>query len=124
MLKVFLSFPMKGRTNEQIAYSISQLSILARVLYGDDIEIVDNFCDVEPVEGADIHMLRIAEAIRKLAYCDVILYPVEYWDYRGCKVEVTTWEAYKGNNPAYKVKYNVGYIMDADEIKAKYSILN
>lgn len=88
MKKIFVSVPMKGRTDEAIAKSISIMQNVAKAYYPDEeIEFIDNFvsCDIEDLKKRSITCL--GDAIKKMADADTLIIPTNIWESNGCVTE-------------------------------------
>ena len=90
-MKVFISVPMRGRTDEEIAKAIavakSKLSEIAEE-NNEAIEYVDNF--VSMPENTDIKnpaMYCLGGAIQKMSKCDAIYFCPGWDEARGCIIE-------------------------------------
>lgn len=87
MKKLFISQPMRDKTNEEILSERTAAVKEAQYLLGDAVEVIDSFFEDVPVETSPLWY--IGESIKKLAEADVA-YFVDGWDkYRGCKIEHT-----------------------------------
>lgn len=90
-MKVFISVPMGGRTDEEIAKDIaiakSKLSEMAEE-NNEVIEYVDNF--VSMPQNTDIKnpsMYCLGGAIQKMSECDAIYFCPGWDEARGCVIE-------------------------------------
>lgn len=85
MKKLFISQPMKNKTNEQILAEREKAVQIAKELIGDDVEIIDSFFKDAPHDARPLWFL--SKAIELLSTADVA-YFAEGWDEaRGCKIE-------------------------------------
>ena len=90
-MKVFISVPMRGRTDEEIAKAIavakSKLSEMADK-NNEPVEYVDNFVPM-PSEAdiKDYAMWCLGGAIQKMAKCDTIYFCPGWDEARGCIIE-------------------------------------
>ena len=88
MKKIFISVPMKGRTDEAIANSISIMKNVAKAYYPDEeVEFIDNFvsCDIEDPKKRSLTYL--GDAIKKMADADTLIIPTNIWESNGCVTE-------------------------------------
>ena len=82
-MKIFISQPMGGKTDEQIKLEREQVTQKLQDKYGD-IEILDTIFDLG--EGVS-PLVYLAKSIEVLAQAD-LAYFMKGWDeYRGCVVE-------------------------------------
>ena len=84
-MKVFISQPMKGKTNEEIKAERNRLICKVRALYGDDIEIIDSFFENAPADARPLWFL--GKSLELLAIADVAAFARGWRDARGCRIE-------------------------------------
>ena len=84
-MKVFISQPMKGKTNEEIKAERNRLIGKVRALYGDDIEIIDSFFENAPADARPLWFL--GKSLELLATADVATFARGWRDARGCRIE-------------------------------------
>lgn len=84
-MKVFISQPMKGKTNEEIKAERNRLIGKIRALYGDDIEIIDSFFENAPADARPLWFL--GKSLELLATADVAAFARGWRDARGCRIE-------------------------------------
>ena len=85
MKKLFISQPMKGKTNEEIKAERRRLIGKVRALYGDDIEIIDSFFENAPADARPLWFL--GKSLELLATADVAAFARGWRDARGCRIE-------------------------------------
>lgn len=86
-LKVFISQPMRDKTDEEIKLEREHLIKRAKKNYSDDIEIIDSFFEGAPHNANPVWFL--GESIKKLAEADVAYFAKDWESARGCKIENT-----------------------------------
>lgn len=88
MKRLFISQPMRGKTDEEILATREKAIVAARNYMGEDVEAIDSFFQNVPnVENTGLWCL--GESLKLLATADVA-YFVKDWDqYRGCRIENT-----------------------------------
>lgn len=87
MKKLFISQPMKDKTDEQIKVERKRAIQKATELLGEEVEVIDSFFESAPHNARPLWFL--GKSIELLAAAD-IAYFVKDWDkYRGCKIEHT-----------------------------------
>lgn len=93
MIKVFISQPMKDKTDEQIEAERNRaIEVIKQKHQDDDVEILDTFFKEAPHNAKPLWFL--GKSIQMLADAD-IAYFVKEWDrYRGCKIEHTCAKEY------------------------------
>ena len=88
MIKVFISQPMKNKTDEQIeAERMRAVETIKKKYDGEEVEIIDSFFKGAPHDAKPLWFL--GKSFELLSTADVA-YFVKGWDnYRGCKMEHT-----------------------------------
>lgn len=91
---IFLSLPMKGRTDVDIQNTIFGMKRIITAMYPNDkLVFIDNFyCAPEGLEDTKHQsLLYLGEAIKKMAKCDYIAvienHNCNLYNYRGCHIE-------------------------------------
>lgn len=86
MKKLFISQPMRGKTNEEIETERAKAVEEAKaILNDDDIKVIDSFFKDAPVEAKPLWFL--AKALELLASADAVYFAKDWNKYRGCKIE-------------------------------------
>lgn len=86
--KVFLSLPMSGRTNEEIAIQMQEMQVKFEKDHpGEQYEFVSNYIAIVDPEIKHQKVALLSIAIGKLADCDCIYFGKGFQDARGCLVE-------------------------------------
>ena len=88
MIKVFISQPMKDKTDEQIEVERKRaVEAIKKEYDGEEVEIIDSFFKGAPHDAKPLWFL--GKSFELLSTADVA-YFVKGWDnYRGCKMEHT-----------------------------------
>ena len=84
-LKVFISQPMRDKTNEQIADERMRVIDIIKNKYGDNIEILDSFFKDAPHESTPVWFL--GKALEVLSQANLAYFIGDWKKYRGCKIE-------------------------------------
>lgn len=85
MKKLFISQPMKGKTDQEILNERKFAIKKAEELLGEPVEIIDSFFQGAPAEAKPLWF--IGKSIELLANADAVVF-VDGWEYaRGCKIE-------------------------------------
>ena len=87
MKKLFVSVPMKGRTEEEIRASIQKMKRIVEVYEGEELELIDSYIEDNPPKDNNQAIWYLGEAIKKLAGADVFIGISEDWDWNGCYIE-------------------------------------
>ena len=95
MKKLFISVPMKGRTEEQIRESMRRMHKVAEAVWDEELEVIDSYV-AEAVPSVNSEAVWfLGESIKKMADADYFI-GVDDYDYRchGCNVERTVANLY------------------------------
>ena len=76
--KLFISCPMKGRTEKAIKESMAKLHKLAEVMMGEGLEVIDSFIEDAPefdetTPASEIRLWYLGESIKMMAEADVVI---------------------------------------------------
>lgn len=96
-MKVFISLPMRGYTEEEIIAARKRIEDDVRARFkGEEITIIDShFRDFNvTITDSNINVYFLSRSIRKLAEADLVVFG-EGWDKaRGCRIEHDIAQAY------------------------------
>lgn len=85
MKKLFISQPMKGKTNEEIEAERAKAVEEAKAVLNDDVEVIDSFSKGAPVDARPLWFL--GKSIELLSVADAAYFAKDWDKYRGCKIE-------------------------------------
>ena len=85
MKKLFISQPMKGKTNEEIEAERAKAVEEAKAVLNDDVEVIDSFFKDVPVDARPLWFL--GKSIELLSVSDAAYFAKDWDKYRGCKIE-------------------------------------
>ena len=85
MKKLFISQPMKGKTNEEIEAERAKAVEEAKAVLNDDVEVIDSFFKDAPVDARPLWFL--GKSIELLSVADIAYFAKDWDKYRGCKIE-------------------------------------
>ena len=92
-MKVFISQPMRDKTDEQIKEERNKAIEVIKSKYpNDDIEIIDSFFEGAPHDAKPLWFL--GESFKKLSDADLAYFIGDWENYRGCKLENTAAKEY------------------------------
>ena len=94
MKKLFVSVPMKGRTEEEIKASIQKMKKIAEIYEGEELELIDSYIEDNPPKDSKEAVWYLGESLKKLAQADVFMGICESYDWNGCSIERETAEKY------------------------------
>lgn len=85
MKKLFISQPMRDKTNEEIKQERERAVASAKDFLGEDVELIDSFFENAPHDAKPLWFL--GKSLELLSTAD-IAYFVSGWEkYRGCRIE-------------------------------------
>lgn len=87
MKKLFISQPMKDKTDAEILAVREQAIQSAKNLLGEDVEVIDSFFQDAPHDVKPLWFL--AKSLELLATADVVYFAKDWEKYRGCRIENT-----------------------------------
>ena len=88
MKKLFISQPMRGRSDEEILKEREEIIQYVKNKYPyDEIEVIDSFFQEAPVDVRP--MWYLGKSIELLSTADIACFAKGYMDARGCRIEHT-----------------------------------
>ena len=87
MKKLFISQPMKGKTDEEIKAERAKAVEEAKKALNDEVEIIDSFFQGAPVDAKPLWFL--GKSLELLSTADVAYFARDWEKYRGCRIEHT-----------------------------------
>ena len=94
MKQLFVSVPMKGRTEEEIKASIQKMKKIAEIYEGEELELIDSYIEDNPPKDRKEAVWYLGESLKKLAQADVFIGIDESYDWNGCYIERDTAQRY------------------------------
>lgn len=104
MKKLFISQPMRGKTDEEILAVRAQAIQSAERVLGEEVEVIDSFIKGAPAPAAARPLWCLGESLKLLSGADVAYFAEGWENARGCKIEhecaieygILTIEDYRG----------------------------
>lgn len=87
MKRLFISQPMRGKTNEEILAVREKAIESAERNLGEKVEVIDSFFKDAPVDANPLWYL--AKSLELLSTADVAYFAKDWEKYRGCRIENT-----------------------------------
>lgn len=84
-MKLFISQPMRGKSDEEILAERRKAVGRFMELFGDDVEIIDSFMRGAPHDAKPLWFL--GESIKLLGEADAAYFCPGWEDARGCRIE-------------------------------------
>jgi len=85
MKKLFISQPMKDKTDEEILAVREKAIQAAKEVVGDNVEVLDSFFQGAPHDAKPLWFL--GKSFQILSQADVVFFAKGWDQYRGCKME-------------------------------------
>ena len=85
MKKLFISQPMKGKTDEEILAERNAATEAATLKLGEPVEVIDSFFEGAPHDAKPLWFL--GKSIELLSTADAAYFATGWESYRGCKIE-------------------------------------
>ena len=117
MKKLFVSVPMKGRTEENIKNSIEKMHKIAELTFGEELELIDTYIDICPPENVNKEVWYLGKSIEKMAEADYFIgvqYAEDCW--RGCDTEARVAQMY-GIRSTFLSIHDCEFLSDAFRIQ-------
>jgi hypothetical protein len=87
MKKLFISCPMKGRTEENIRASMQKMHKIAEATLGEELEVIPSYIEHRPPENSKEAIWYLGESIKKLSEADIFICVDNNYEWSGCYVE-------------------------------------
>ncbi len=98
MKKLFISCPMRGRTNEQIKRDMDRMHKIAEIIFDEELKPIDTFFEDSEFKGEPI--LLLSESLKLMNDADYFI-GIRTYDFYGCIIEREVFEFYKGSEKMY-----------------------
>ena len=87
MKKLFISQPMKGKTDEEILAVREKAIESAKRHLGEEVEVIDSFFQNAPADARPLWFL--GKSLELLSTADVAFFAKGWEEARGCRIENT-----------------------------------
>lgn len=88
MKKLFISCPMKGRTEENIRKSMEKMHKIAEIVFDQELEVIPSYIEHKLVGTTNDAVYYLGESIKKMAMADYFIGIKEYSHcFHGCNHE-------------------------------------
>lgn len=119
MKRLFVSVPMKGRTEKNIKNSIKQMHKMAELIFGEKLELISSYVKDCPPENSHQSVWYLGESIKKLSEADYFI-GIQYTDFwKGCATEADIARRYGIRSTFVDVR-ECSFLQDAFEIERKH----
>lgn len=73
MEKLFISCPMRGRTEEQIRKSMEQMHKIAEAIFDEELEVIPTYFEGTPPENTNDCLWYLGKSIEKMSEADCFI---------------------------------------------------
>lgn len=87
MKKLFISCPMKGRTEENIKKSMEKMHKMAEIVFDQELEVIPSYIEDNPPETTNKRIWYLGESIKMMADADYYIGIRWTNGFAGCGVE-------------------------------------
>ena len=87
MSKLFISQPMKGKTEEEIKQEREDALKFAKEVLQEDVELIDSYIFENPPNNADMALWCLGRSLTMMAEADIVCFAKGWDETRGCKIE-------------------------------------
>ena len=95
MKKLFISCPMKGRTEENIRKSMEKMHRIAEVIFDQPLEVIQSYIEDRPPDNSRQAIWYLGRTIQLLSEADYFIGVSYNGIYSGCEVEKETARRYE-----------------------------
>lgn len=85
MKRLFISQPMRGKSDEQILKERQEAIEKAKEFCGEDVEVIDSFFQNAPADARPLWFL--GKSLELLSTADIAYFAKGWQEARGCKIE-------------------------------------
>lgn len=86
-MKVFLSHPMYGRTDEEcLTYRSNALKVIQTMHPSEEVELLETFIHENAPKNAT-RQWHLGESIKSMGDADIVYFSKDYEQARGCRIE-------------------------------------
>lgn len=90
-VRLFISQPMRGKTDEEIEREREELIAIAKAVYADrgEVEVIDSFFKggLNVPAGVKAPLYYLSKSLELLATADVAIFAKDWREARGCRIE-------------------------------------
>ena len=105
MKKLFVSLPMKGRTEEAIKASIIKMKKIAEAYEGEELALIDSYIDDKPPANYNQSVWYLSKSLEKLSEADIFIGISDTKGWAGCQIEADVARLY--NIKRYRVDNSI-----------------
>lgn len=87
MKKLFISCPMKGRTEENIRKSMEKMHKIAELVFDQELEVIPTYIEHKLVETTNDAVWYLGESIKLMSQADYFIGISYSHGFKGCLIE-------------------------------------
>lgn len=87
MKKLFVSVPMKGRTEEEIKASIQKMKKIAETYEEEELELIDSYVEGNPPKDNHQSVWYLGKSLEKLSEADIFIGIEDDYNWSCCYIE-------------------------------------
>ena len=87
MKKLFISCPMRGRTEENIKKSMEKMHKIAEIIFDQELEVIPSYFEEGPPDTNDARLWYLGRSIQRMAEADFYIGVAHSHGFSGCYVE-------------------------------------
>ena len=88
MKKLFISQPMRDKTEGEILAVREKAIASAERYLGEKVEVIDSYLQTVP-NVENVHLWCLGKSLELMASADVVYFAKDWENYRGCRIENT-----------------------------------
>lgn len=108
MKKLFISVPMRDKSEEQIRKAMEKMHKIAEVVFEENLAVIPSYIEDNPPEGCVAGLWYLGESIKKMAEADYFIGVSNSYGYSGCELERDAAREY--GIPTYIIPINAVYL--------------
>ena len=85
--KLFISQPMKGKTEEEIRKERENAVISAKEILKEEVAVIDSYIAEDPPKNADMALWCLGRSLVMMSEADIVCFAKGWAEARGCKIE-------------------------------------
>ena len=114
MKRLFISCPMRGRTDEAIRETMAQMHKIAEAVFNEELEVLPTYIEDDPPANTNQRLWYLGESIQMMAEADYFIGIFDdQRDYDGCIIENHVSKLYGLPQYLVNIAYVAPDVMDA-----------
>ena len=102
--KLFISCPMKGRTEENIRKSMAKMHKLAEIVFDQELDVIPSYIEDNPPKDSNAAVYFLGRSLQLLSQADYYI-GVDTFNFTGCDIENQVARRYR--IPSFKVNLSI-----------------